>query len=455
MVVVVLVSAALLGLVVLLLNRGVQSERTAARSQNYDLSLSAAEAGVSEATARIQASGGTFEGSVSGETPAGTYSGSVTKEPGDQRYVVEMTGTSGGDQLGRTRKVQVTLKPPEDTFRYALFSRTSLELKNNDIVIGDVWANDSITTGGNDEITGSVTSAQSWLLVAGGTWIEGPVWTGGFDADVPFAIELESNAEIRGAEGDAKASVSDPSTSCGDSNYKVVLGSGSKIAGDLTTCGAKSGSGGTVEGTYTPNTYTAAAVPKPMPTFSFNANNYDPATYHEFSSVDDFQTWLDGNKTSMEGTFWVSDPNASQSNRIDLTGATLVGDTTIVTDAPVFTNGVDDDPSTDKEFVLVTHYESPSDTACDVNDDSSECAVHVKNNFDVDAEGNCSTRVLIYADNGPVAVKNNQKMCGSIYADAILVKNNQTLEYAPSLAGTIGFGTVTYEVVRWEELPAS
>lgn len=447
MIVVVLVAAALMGLVVLLLNRGAQSERTAARSEHHDLALSAAEAGVFEAIARIQASEGTFEGSLSGQASGGTYSGTAAKTPGE-RYVVEMTGEVGGTQFGRSRRVQVTLEPPSDTFRYALFSRTSLELKNNDIVNGDIWANDSITTGQNDEITGSVTSAQSWLQVQGGTWIEGPVWTGGFDADIPFAIELEDNAEIRGPDGNAKASVSDPSTSCGDSNYKAIMGSGSRIAGDLTTCGAKSGSSGTIEGDYTPNTYTAAAVPKSMPAFSFNKDNYDQSTYHEFTSVEDFQSWLDSNASSLEGTFWVSDDNASQSNRIDLTDATVVGDTTIVTDAPVYTNGITDDASPDKTFVLVSRYEPPASSACDVNQDSSECAVHVKNNFDA----SCETTVLMYADNGPVAVKNNQEMCGSIYADSILIKNNQSLTYSAAVDSVIGFGNVTYEIVRWEEL---
>lgn len=447
MVVVVLVAAVLMGLVVLVLNRGAQSERSAARSEHHDLSLAAAEAGVFEAIARIQASGGTFEGSLSGQASGGTYSGTATKTPGE-RYVVEMTGDVGAAQLGRSRRVRVTLEPPSGTFRYALMSRTSLELKNNDIIVGDVWANDSITTGLNDQITGSVTSAQSWILVDGGTWIEGEVWAGGYDADVPFAIDFRDNTEVRGPEGNVKASVSDPSTSCGNSSYKVLMASGSNIAGDLTTCGAKSGSSGTIQGTYTPNTYTAAAVPRSLPSFSFNANNYDQSTYHEFTSVSDFQSWLDSNKTSLEGTFWVSDPNASQSNRIDLTGATIVGDTTIVTDAPVFTNGITDDATPGKTFVLVSHYEPPPSSSCDVNQDSSECAVHVKNNFDA----SCNTTVLIYADNGPVAIKNNQEMCGSIYADSILIKNNQELTYSASIDSVIGFGDVTYEIARWEEL---
>jgi hypothetical protein len=38
-----------------------------------------------------------------------------------------------------------------------------------------------------------------------------------------------------------------------------------------------------------------------------------------------------------------------------------------------------------------------------------------------------------------------------IYADTILVMNNQTLSYDPRIARIVGFGDHTYEIARWEE----
>lgn len=445
LIIVVFVSFLLLSMVTLVLRHGESAETSSARGRNFDLSLASAEAGVDEAMARIESSDGTFTGSLSGSTPQGTYTGTVSRVPG-KSYTIEMTGSVGGDVLGRDRKLKVTLEPPL-SFSFALFSDTSIELKNNDTIDGDVWANESVLVAQNDVLKGSVTSAGSWIRMEGGSRVDLDVWSGGSNTSDGTAIKLHNNAQIVGS---AKASVSDPSTTCPDSSYDVDLGSGAVVSGDLTSCGSQTGAG-SVNGTAQTGTYTEAGVPKSLPRFNFNANNYDPGTYHEFFSVADFNAWLDTNKTDLHGTFWIDEPSPSQTNRIDLTGAVVTGDVTIVTNAPVFTNAISDDISSRQVFVLVSRYEPPTGSSCDVNQDSSECAVHVKNNFD----SSCATAVLIYADNGPVAIKNNQKMCGSVYAESILIKNNQTLTYDARVDRIIGFGTVTYEIVRWEELDAS
>jgi hypothetical protein len=248
------------------------------------------------------------------------------------------------------------------------------------------------------------------------------------------------------------ASVSAPNdpTTCGgepQASYEVPLGSSAEIGAGLTTWGMKSGPG-LVNGTYLPNVCTEAAIPKAMPPFAYNASNYDAATLHEFASVASFQSWIATRLTDLHGTFYVWDPAPSQADRIDLTGGVVTGDTTIVTNAPVFTGSLSDTGDGEKLFVVASSYEPPAGSSCDVNHDASECAIHLKNDF----QPSCRTASLVYADRGPVAVKNNAEACGSVYADSILVKNNQTLTYDARVQRVVGFGATTYDVRRWEEL---
>lgn len=439
---VVLVSFLLITMMTLTMQSGVQSARTAARGKNFDVALATAEAGVDASMARIQASGGAFTGQATGQVATGTYTSSVTRSA--DGFVIDVTGNAGGQELGRTRRVRATLGPPL-SIAYALQSTTSVELKNTDTIQGDVWANDSVLLEHGNTVRGSVTAAQGWVLLKQGSSVEGNVWSGGFHSTAGWAMSLENGATIGGW---AKASVSDPMTACpAGGSYAIRLGGGNVIDGAVTTCDEVVG--GAPTGVYTPNVFTQAAAPKPLPVFTFNRYNYDQTSYAEFTSVSEFQAWLDAHSTSVTGTFHVTDPNPSQNVRIDLTNVVVTGDTTIVTNAPVFTNGISDDASS-KVFTVVSHYRPPTGAACTVNQDASECAIHVKNNFDP----SCRTAVLLYADRGPVAVKNNQKTCGSVVADSILVKNNQELTYDERLARAVGFGASSYEIVRWEEVPS-
>ncbi len=435
---VILVAFLMMALLVMVLDTSRQADVSSTRDRNYDLALSVAEAGVHEAIARIEGSGGTYNDSFTGTTPQGTYEVAVAREPG-KRFVIEATGSVAGTQTARSRAVKVTLEPPK-SFEYALFSNTSIELKNLDEVYGDVWANDSVLVDQNNIVHGSVTAARSYIDMRQGSFVKGEVWAGGFNPSGGWAIKLRNNAEV---EGSVKASASSPSTTCPDANYDIEMGSGVLITADATTCGSISG--GSVGGSQHVGTYTEAAVPRSVPAFSFNPNNYP--SHLAFESVDDFMDHLAGTATSLAGTFYIDEPSPSQSNQIDLTGVTITGDVTIVTDAPVFTNGITDDGSSEQVFVLVSHYTPPTGTSCSVDHDTSECAIHIKNNFDA----SCKTAVLVYADNGPVAVKNNAEQCGSVVSESILVKNNQELTYDDRISRIVGFGGHTFEIVRWEE----
>ena len=443
-IIVTLVSFVVLSLVALTLASGQGAQTSSARDRNFDLALGAAEAGVHEAIARVNASGGTFTGDIGGGTDDGSYDGAVMRN-GDT-ITIDMTGTTGGATLGKQRRVRVTMSPPL-SFPFALFSETSIEVKNNGTITGgDVWANDSVLLQQDDVVDGSVTAAQSWARLEGGSHVTGNLWSGGTHTTGAYAIKMHNNARV---DGWAKASVSAPSdpTTCGGADpdaYEVQVASGAAFGGDLTTWGVKTGSGN-VGGVYRQNVCTEAPAAIPLP--QLNPAVYDDAV--PFTSVDEFQSYLTTNGGALSGVFVVTDPSPTQSNQVDLSGVSLAGDTTIVTNAPVFTNNLDDEGVADEAiFVLASDYTPPTGTSCNVDHDFSECAIHVKNNFQTD----CRTAVLIYADNGPVSIKNNQEMCGAVAAQSILIKNNQIVDYDPRIARLLGFGEVTFEVTRWEEL---
>lgn len=510
-----LVSILIGALASLALTTGTQADRSSTSDRNREVALGVAEAGLHEVTARISAqAGGTNTSSPSffalspgvtapceiagptppeqcdaaksssayrGTTPQGTYWYWVTRTT--DGFIIDAQAKTPGTSLSRGRHIRVTLRPP-DAFpnaNYALFSHTNIALQNNDQVLdGDVFANYSVHIDNSNKdptVRGSITSATSWVSLDANVHVTGNVWSGGYDqtsAIDRWAIDLGSGALL---DGWAKASVSVPNCQ-GElqTNYNVRMANGSRIKDSVTTFGAKTG-GGTVDGNrVTSGACTSAATPQPIPTFTFNKANYGcalsgeswtcPSDYHEFFSVTEFQSWLNANKNDFRGTFRVSDPNPSQTNRVDLTGAKLTGSVTIVTEAPacppcgvpVYTADLDDANAPGSPlFVLVSHYRPPVSTTCDTEHDSSECAVHVKNNFALNADGTCKTATLVYADKGPVAIKNNGTTCGSVIADGIFVKNGLTIAYDDRISRLVGFSPAagaTYVAEEWQELPA-
>jgi hypothetical protein len=420
--------------------------------------LHVGEAGVNKAIAQLQSTGGSYAGTFTGATEEGTYSVTVTHQARN-RFQIDATGSVGtGAGLSATRKIRVSMAPPS-AFKYALFSNTTVDTKNNDLITGDVWANQNVIVDQGDTITGSVTAATGYVQVNNGGTVTGDAWSGGFNASNGQAIYLSTNATLGGA---AKASVTAPTdpVTCGgenQSNYKVRLDSGAHITGNVNTWGTKTGSG-TVgpPGAVVSNICTAAPATEPMPVYTYAPSNYDPATLHEYgtaasassTAVADFQAYVATHKTNFSGTFFINQSGVvNQDVRVDLTNVTITGDTTVVTNTPIFTNGMDDD-TTDAIVTLVSSYKPPGGSTCDLNQDTSECSVHLKNNFDPSQK----TAVLVYAPYGPVAVKNNQIQYGAVYADNIVIKNNQSMTYDSRIERVVGFGPETYVVQTWFEL---
>ena len=488
LILVILVSMIVGMLAALTLATGQQADVSSASDRNHEQALGVSEAGVNQQISRIEgqlASSFGQQGAqfpiftpTPGSNPQGSFQVQSTHCPPDPAdpafsthqswcnsmavtngYVIDATGGTGGDALHRARHVRVSLVPPQifPNGGYALFSYDTITLKNNDTinqgatVPGNVFANNSIQLNNNVIINGSVTSAQSWIDTTTAT-VAGNVWSGGYNSTGHWALNLGNVG------GFARASVTaptDPQTCGGQdpSNYTVQ---GGPVAGDVTTWGTTV----TAQASSTHTGVCTAATPlQPMPTFIWNPNNYNQSTLHQFSSVSAFNSWVSQNQnqlSSIQGTFYIPagpGETPSQANRVDLSGWNLGGDLTIVTDFPIYTGGITDNnlPNGVRPLLtLVSHYHPATSTDCDYNHDDSDCSIHAKNSL----QTSCVTAVLLYADKGPVAVKNNSNFCGSVQSDGIIVKNNQTLLYDPRANQDIGFGSISLVTGRWEELPS-
>jgi hypothetical protein len=446
-------------LMALILTVSTHTNFSTARGRSWTQALHVAEAGAQEAITRLQSSQGTYGGTFTGATVEGDYSVTVT-HLSRKRYQIDARGNvlAGTAGLGASRRLRIIMAPPR-SFLYALYSESSVETKGNDTIDGDIWANQSVTVEQGNTVTGSVTAATGYVYLKGGSHITGNVWSGGFNPDGGEAIHLDGNAIV---DGTGKASVTAPTdpVTCGGentSNYKVRLDSGASIAGNVVTWGTKTGAG-TVgpPGTLTSNVCTASPATKEMPSYAYSPDNYDSTTLHEFgtietpsaTAVDDFQSYLSAHINDFSGTFFVNQSGAvNQDVRLELKNVVITADTTIVSNTPVFTDAVSDSTQ-DAIVTLVSTYQPPTGSSCDVNQDKSECSVHLKNNFQTSGD----TAVLVYAPYGAVAVKNNQVQFGTIYANNIQIKNNQALTYDSRVERVVGFGPVTYEVESWIEL---
>ena len=430
-------------LAALAVQNGTHSERTSERGKSWTTAVHVAESGVHQAIALLQGANGGAVAPFVGAVADGTYSVNVTAL-GRNRYQVDSTGTSGrGAGLAATRALRVTMAPPR-SFSYALFSLTDVNTKNNDTVVGDIWANGSVVVDENDLVDGSITAATGRVFLDNNSSVLGDVQSGGYEPSTGVAIDVSTGASI---DGNAKASSTAPGCSDdpGHVSYSVnVIGS---IGGSATTWGSKTGTG--TVGSVHPGVCTDAPATKPMPPFTWNPASY--ASPQTFASPTAFNAYLDsGTRTNLAGTFYVQGGGASE--EIDLTGVEISGDTVIIAaSAPIDANGVGAANSADKILVLVSYYEPPSGSACTTTGGNpADCAIGMKNNF----QPTDNTATLIYAPNGPVAFKNNAEFDGAVYANDIVLKNNQVVVYDERVAQVVGFGPVTLEPESWMELPA-
>jgi hypothetical protein len=455
-----LVSALLIGfiatmIVVTMMFVAFHDETSSAKNRSWGQALHVAESGVHQAIAYLQNTDGVVpSGTVTGTTEEGTYEYRIVAE-GRNRYQVDAVGTVGTTGVtGASRRLRVILAPPV-SFRYALFSLSDVTTKNNNNVCGDVYANTYVEVYGGDAVRASTSptcpvGSTGYISLGNNSTIEGEAWSGGYTS-AGRGIRMDSGAIIG---GNAKASSSTPNCADDPTSTFYNVGPNGEIKGDATAWGTVSA---VVDGTKSNAKCTAASETQPMPTYTFNAANYDPSTLHTYSFPADytaFNNYIAANKASLSGTFYITGGGASYP--VDLNGVAVGGDLTVVaTESPIDASaGMSAANTNDKIVVLASWYSSPA-TSCSTNaGNPADCAISFKNGFDMDPSNLGSgdnTAVLLYAPNGPVAFKNSANFNGVVYANNIQIKNHMNVSYDPRLEQIVGFGTKTLDVDDWQE----
>jgi Tfp pilus assembly protein PilX len=432
-------------------------QTSSAHNRSWGQALHVAESGVHQAIAYLQNSSGAVpSGTQTGTTTEGSYQYRIVAQSRN-RYQIDAVGTVGNaGALQASRRLRVSMAPPV-SFRYALFSLSDVTLKNNFTVCGDIYAGTNFEVDNNNSVlastdsscstssnvgTGSVTAATGYISMGNGTSIDGDAWSGGYTS---------GGVGISGGSigGDAKASSSTPGCTDDASHSKYKI-SGGSVAGDATAWGAITS---TVSGTKSANTCTLASESQAMPPFTFNSGNYSSVHTYNFNVASEytaFNTYLNANKNSLSGTFYLT--GGSSSTPVTLNGVTVSGDLTVVaTGSPIEGgNGIDASGTSDKIVVLASWY-TPSGGAasCAGNGGNpGDCAIGFKNNFSPD---DVNTAVLLYAPNGGIAMKNNAAFSGAVYGLNVQFKNNMELDYDSRVQQIVGFGDSTLDITDWQE----
>ena len=467
LVVAMLLLAIMMILMVVALDAGSSALQGASKGVEWSKTLTVAEAGVNDAVTRLG-------DSRIATNPCAMSSATVCTGGGGE-YQVNWTATSTGGivvtSIGYfptkatakfTREVQVTYEPAP-TFKYALFSQDSLAIKNNPEVVGDVYSSGNVTVDNNVTICGSIISANGNVILGQNDQVlktyapynctgeSGMVWAGG-------AVTGSNGVSVA---GDVKAS-GPTSATCNPGNATYSI-STMTVTGKATACGKISGvtaAGGTAPGTA--NTQPAVET---MPAFVFDPNNYSTLSCYptggicgsnlSSTAVSNFNTYVAAHKTSLSGTFAIWQTNPSQSTVINLDGVSAIpGDVTIVSNAPINfgnTNTITT-TATSAQLVVVSEYQPPTGTTCDVN--GGDCSIYGQNSVEF---GTGIVGLLYAGPSGKLAFKNNcngagcTQFDGALYANSMDLKNGFNVVYDSRIERVLGFGQSLQQTL-WQEL---
>ena len=390
------------------------------------------------------------------------------------------------DNAQFAREVQITYEPIP-SFKYALFSQTSLDVHNSMTVAGDVYSAGDVTVGNSAVVCGSILSSGGGVSLGNSsrivkTWAplscsgkSGSVWTGG-----AAGITGSNTVTI---EGNLKAS--NPATqTCSSAlpTYRIAAGGSTwGIQGTATACGAITNvnSAATSAGLSS-----SQPAPVTFPAFVFDPNNYpssssDPLHLQCYptttpitncgandstTAVSDFNTYVAAHKTALTGTFAVWQRTPSSTTAINLDGITLGGDFTLITNAPVnFGNTstvTTTSSSVSADLVINSTYQPTGTcTGAAATNGTADCSIYGKNaiEFDsaVESDPNDGVVGLLYTT-GKMAF--GQAACnaanigdGALYAQSMSFNSCMNVIYNSRVERVLGFGA-SYEQTLWQEL---
>lgn len=391
-------------------------------------SMQAAEAAVSDAINRLQ-SNGACDAAVS--SPANLTDGSRTIAKYQVRVdpevgtlcdtyerVVHAWGYAPVSTSRSMRKLEVGVKlVPQDGFHYVIFaagSQGTVEVKNNGLVDGDVYAENLDQTKNNIDAgtvitTGDIDTKNNAVYL-------GNLWAGG-------NVTVRQNGQVGGS-----------ITAAGSSSAgNVTLENGVIVNKDVKAKGTVSLGGTTVvHGSVSQNNgYLPPPPDLQLPAFTWDPSNYTPAPL-TFPTAAAASTHLLVNRNALQGTIYVSDASGT----VDFTnGGTVTGPLTIVTEGKVSFGGT---LSGGDYQVVVVSRNSGIDAI------SADKAVTAGVSLDL----------LLYTT-GTISIKNMTGFTGSIYANKIELKNGFSVSRSDSLANTppAGFDFTQSSAFRYTVVP--
>jgi uncharacterized Zn-binding protein involved in type VI secretion len=383
--------------------------------------------------------------------------------------------------------VQVTYQPVP-SFKYAIFSQTSLAVNNGMTVAGDIYSAGDISIGQNAEVCGSIISSAGGVTLDNSSQIvkedteyectgkSANVWTGGTGGvSGSSTVTIEGNVT---ASNPSSASCSNISTS-----YAIsASGSGMTIDGAAKACGAVAAS--IAAASKSAGTSSSQPAPVTFPGFTFDPNNYptdtsDPLHLQCYPStapicgendasdaVSSFQSYVTAHKTSLTGTFAVWQRTPTNSTAINLDGIKMAGDFTLITNAPVNFGNTSTISTTSSsvtsDLVVVSTYQpTGSCTAALVNTGGADCSIYGQNAIQFDAGDltNPDDGVvgLLYTTGKMAFVNSANNIAstgeGALYAQSMDFKNGYDLIYNSRVERVLGFGN-TFEQTLWQEINA-
>jgi hypothetical protein len=358
------------------------------------------------------------------------------------------------------REVQVTMGP-EKSFKYALFSETTLDIKNNTTVIGDIFSNAKLLIENNAIVCGNVDNASLGVELGDNAMVVKGISGSSCESDANVTSGGSISMDNNGAtiEGDATASgpTQQDCPPTPDTNYSIT---GGQVLGTATACGVITS---TAPNSH-PGTKTSPPVTQALPSFTFDPANYTDLTCFPSSgtcgpsnttptAVTSFNAL---SKTNMTGTYAVWQTQPTSSTRIDLEGMSLGGDLTVVTNAPIdFGNTSDITGTSGSNLVLVSLYVPPTGTTC--SESGGDCSIYGKNAVIVDAgdpnDPDDGIAMLLYTP-GKMAFKNQANAAdGALYAGSMDIKNGFSITYNERVDSISGFGAALKQKL-WVELKA-
>lgn len=445
MIVAIIVATVAILVVTLILSTGVRLNSSTVRERDWQLAFQVAESGVENSVTQLR-SNNSYGGTAGPQTVSGGEFEVKVQDKGSGK-LIDAVGYVPSKNAANVIKRRLTVEyQPEPSFRYALFSGSSLFINSgNGVVRGDVFGNQDVVVDNTSEVVGSVISATGKVLLDQNAKVRkdgstgGDVTSGGYDTSSKNAIDMANNSLV---EGDIKIKVA--SGACASS---TALTSAASSFYKFANSGTVNGMVRMPDGaTATPIVAAAKRVAtctvtdgaKTMPTYTFDPSNY-PGLQTKTA------TWFNSGGSALSGAYYITDDG---SGPINLSNRQVGGTLTLISEPKITqsNSGPAFFPSSGLGSAVVQII------ALNTSTDPSSPSFQVQNQFNVPTSD--PPAVLVYAK-GFCDFKNTTIDNGAVYCNGMNIKNGLEIKYDNRIERLIGFGSAKLVRSSFVERPSS